>query len=246
MKMTVKEFSDFTGVSVRTLHYYDEIDLLKPDFIDSENGYRYYSDKAAECMTEILFLKELDFSLKEIKFILSSPDYDKKRAFDKQKKLLILKKERLEKLISALEDVAKKGTIPMKKIDNNEFDKAKALYADEVKSRWGNTDAYMESEEKSASMTQGEKQGALDGMNFIMAEFSAVMNKGFTPESEGVQSLCKKLQQFISDNFYTCTKEILSGLGEMYVLDERFRENIDKNAEGTSEFIRSALRIYCK
>ncbi len=245
MKMSVKEFSVFTGVSVRTLHYYDEINLLKPDFVDSENGYRYYSDKATERMLEILFLKELGFPLKKIAEILSSPDYDKKEALRKQKKLLTMKKDHLIRLISALED-AEKGVISMKNFNNTEFEKHKTLYADEVKSRWGNTDAYKESEEKSASMTTGEKQSALEGMSFIMTEFSDLLKKEYSPESEATQSLCKKLQQFITDNFYTCTREILAGLGEMYVLDERFRENIDKNGEGTAEFIRSALRIYCK
>ena len=245
MKMSVKEFSSFTGVSVRTLHYYDETGLLKPDFTDSENGYRYYGDKATERMLEILFLKELDFSLKEIADILSSPDYNKKEAFRKQKKLLTLKKERLEGLISALES-AEKGILIMKKFDNTEFDKAKSQYADEVKARWGNTEAYRESEEKSAKMSGAEKQSALDGIEFIMAEFGECLKKGFMPESEAAQALCKKLQQFITDNFYTCTKEILAGLGEMYVLDERFKSNIDKNGEGTAEFIRDALRIYCK
>ena len=160
MKMSVKEFSSFTGVSVRTLHYYDETGLLKPDFTDSENGYRYYGDKATERMLEILFLKELDFSLKEIADILSSPDYNKKEAFRKQKKLLTLKKERLEGLISALES-AEKGILIMKKFDNTEFDKAKSQYADEVKARWGNTEAYRESEEKSAKMSGAENKAHL-------------------------------------------------------------------------------------
>ena len=245
MKMSVKEFSIFSGVSVRTLHYYDEINLLKPDFVDIENGYRYYGDKATERMLEILFLKDLDFPLKEIADILSSPDYNKKEAFRKQRKLLTLKKERLEGLIYALES-AEKGQTLMRKFDNTEFDKAKAQYADEVKARWGNTEAYKESEEKTSKMSGAEKQSALDGMEFIMSEFGEAMKKGFIPESEAAQGLCKKLQQFITDNFYTCTKEILAGLGEMYVLDERFRKNIDKNGEGTAEFIRAALRIYCK
>jgi len=134
----------------------------------------------------------------------------------------------------------------MKNLNNAEFDKTKAQYADEVKARWGNTDAYRESEKKAAAMTEAEKQNSIDGINFIMAEFSDIMKKGFLPESNATQSLCKKLQQFITDNFYTCTKEILAGLGEMYVPDERFKENIDKNGEGTAEFIRDALRIYCK
>ena len=126
----------------------------------------------------------------------------------------------------------------------SEFNKNQ--YESETKQRWGNTEAYRESEEKSARMSGSEKQRILDGMEFIMAEFSKTMKNSFTPESEIAQSLCIKLQQFITDNFYTCTKEILAGLGEMYVLDERFKANIDKNGEGTAEFIRDALRIYCK
>lgn len=134
----------------------------------------------------------------------------------------------------------------MKNYDNYVFDNSKAEYADEVRARWGNTEAYRESEEKATKMSSAEKQSALDSMSLIMAEFSEAMKNGLLPESESAQALCKKLQQFITDNFYTCTKEILSGLGEMYVLDGRFRQNIDKNGEGSAEYIRAALRIYCK
>ena len=95
-------------------------------------------------------------------------------------------------------------------------------------------------------MSADEKQKATDILEGIMAEFSAVMKEGFAPESTEAQALCGKLQQHITDSFYTCTKEILKGLGEMYVFDERFRSNIDKNEEGTAEFIRQSLRIYCK
>lgn len=244
MKMSIKEFSSLTGVSARTLHYYDEIGLLKPDIINKDNGYRFYTEKSYEKMLEILFLKELDFSLKDISEIILSPSYNKKEAFKKQKELLILKKERLESLILALEK-AEKGELTMDKL-NHKFENEKNKYADEVKQRWGNTDAYKESQKKSSSMSADEKQKATDGLESIMAEFSAVMKDGFSPESTEAQALCKKLQSHITDNFYTCTKEILKGLGEMYVLDERFKENIDKNGEGTAEFIRSAIKLYCK
>ena len=92
MKMHIKEFADYTGVSVRTLHYYDEIGLLKPASTDKDNGYRYYNEKSAEIMFEIIFLREMDFSLKSIKDILSSPNYNKNEAFRRQKELLLLKK----------------------------------------------------------------------------------------------------------------------------------------------------------
>ena len=244
MKMHIKEFADFTGVSVRTLHYYDEIDLLKPAVTDKDNGYRYYDNKSAERMFEIIFLRELDFSLKSIKDILSSPDYNKTEAFQKQKNLLTLKKERLERLIEAL-DKAEKGEFDMKVLNNNEYETAKTSYEKEVKEKWGNTEAYKESQEKTAGYTKEKWQNTTDGLDSIMGEFATAMKNGIAPDNDEAMSLATKLQQYITDNFYTCTKDILKGLGEMYVLDERFKANIDKHGEGTAEFIRSVINIYC-
>ena len=137
MKMLIKEFAEFTGVSVRTLHYYDEIGLLTPAFVDRTTGYRFYDEKSILRMQEILFYRELDFSLKSIGEILSSPNYDKHKALNQQKRLLALKKERLERLMSAI-DSAAKGENVMKAFDNSEFEKYKA----EAKEKWGQTDAY--------------------------------------------------------------------------------------------------------
>ena len=243
--MHIKEFADFTGVSVRTLHYYDEIGLLKPAIIDKDNGYRYYDEKSAERMFEILFLRELDFSLKSIKDILSSPDYNKKEAFRKQKNLLELKKERLERLIEAL-DKAEKGEYDMKSLNNNEYEKAKNSYEKEVKEKWGHTDAYKQSQEKTADYSQEKWNATTDGLMAVFGEFAEIMKSGKTADSYEAIATAEKLQAYISENFYTCTKEILSGLGEMYVLDERFKANIDSYGEGTAEYARDAIRNYCK
>ena len=139
MKMLIKEFAEFTGVSVRTLHYYDEIGLLTPAFVDRTTGYRYYDENSLLRMQGILFYRELDFSLKSIGEILSSPNYDARKSLEEQKILLTLKKERLERLISAI-DGAVKGENVMKAFDNSEFEKHKA----EAKEKWGKTDAYKE------------------------------------------------------------------------------------------------------
>ena len=243
--MHIKEFAKLTGVSVRTLHYYDEIGLLKPAFVDEQNGYRGYDEKSLERMVEILFYRELDFSLKSILEILSSPDYDKAAAIRRQKELLTLKKERLERLISALDEVDK-GEIPMNTFNNNEYETARKQYADEAKQRWGNTDAYKESEQKTAGYSAGKWGDVNAGLNAVLAEFGAALKDGATPESETAQLLVKKLQTYITDNFYTCTAEILVGLGQMYVADERFRSNIDQNGAGTAEFISEAIKIYCR
>ncbi len=241
MKMLIKEFAELCSVSVRTLHYYDEIDLLKPNFVDESTGYRYYSEDSLLRMQEIMFYRELDFSLKSIKEILSSPDYDKKEAMMEQKRLLIMKKEHLERLISSI-DSAEKGKIIMKAFDNSEFEK----YKDEAKERWGSTDAYKEHKEKTKSYCKGDFDALGEGMDEIMGGFSLCMKKDLSPESEEAQGLVKKLQDYITAKFYTCTKEILAGLGQMYVLDERFKSNIDRHGDGTAQFISEAVAFFCK
>ena len=244
MKMHIKEFADFTGVSVRTLHYYDQIDLLKPAITDKTNGYRYYNEDSVQRMLEIIFLKELDFPLKSIKDILSSPDYNKKEAFRRQKELLLMKKSRLDRLIEAL-DKAEKGEFDMKSLNNNEYENAKKSYEKEVKEKWGHTDAYKESCEKTAGYSKEKQNDVNEGLMAIFSDFAKLMQAGIKPDSHEAKAIAEKLQAYITENFYTCTKEILAGLGEMYVLDERFKENIDKYGEGTAEYARDAIKNYC-
>ena len=241
MKMQIKEFAGFTGVSVRTLHYYDEIGLLAPAFVDRSTGYRFYDENSLLRMQEILFYRELDFSLKSIGEILSSPNYDKNKALKEQKHLLTLKKERLERLISAI-DGAVKGENVMKAFDNSEFEKHK----DEAKEKWGKTDAYKEHAERTKNYSKQKWNDLTEGMDHIMAEFAVCMRKVKTPDSTEVQNLVKMLQDHISENYYLCTNQILAGLGQMYVADERFKRNIDKHADGTAEFICEAIEIYCR
>ena len=245
MKMHIKEFADLTGVSVRTLHYYDEIGLLKPAFVDEQNGYRFYDESSLERMQEILFYRELDFELKSILQILSAPDYDKEKALAEQRNLLVLKKERLEKIIDAL-DETQKGKITMTAFDNNEYETARKQYEAEAKQRWGNTAAHQEYEKKTANYTKDKWQQINNGLNAVLAKFADCMLGGYTADSYEAQALVKELQNHITENYYTCTNEILSGLGQMYVADERFKNNIDKHASGTAKFISQAIKTYCK
>ena len=245
MKMQINEFAKLTGVSVRTLHYYDEIGLLKPAFVDEQNGYRFYDEGSLERMQEILFYRELDFELKNILQILSSPDYDKQKALAEQRKLLVLKKERLERIIDALDD-AGKGMVIMTAFDNNEYETARKQYEAEAKQRWGETDAYKEHTEKTANYSKDKWQNVNDGLDKVFAKFAECMNSGRAADSNDAQKLVKELQDYITDNYYTCTKEILAGLGQMYVADERLKNNIDKYAFGTTEFVSKAIEIYCE
>ena len=239
--MQIKEFAEFTGVSVRTLHYYDEIGLLTPALVDETTGYRFYDDNSLLRMQEILFYRELDFSLKSIGEILSSPNYDTRKSLEEQKILLTLKKERLERLIASI-DEAMKGANVMSAFDNSEFEKHKV----EAQEKWGKTNAYKEHAERTKNYSKQKWNDLAEGMDHIMAEFASCMKKEKKPDSTEAQNLVKMLQNHITENYYLCTNEILAGLGQMYVADERFRNNIDKHADGTAEFICEAIEVYCR
>ena len=237
--MQIKEFAAFTGVSVRTLHYYDEIGLLRPACVDRSTLYRYYDETSLLRMQEILFYRELDFSLKSIREILSSPNYDKNKALETQRQLLLLKKERLEGLIAAI-DGAVKGENIMNAFDNSKFEQ----YKTEAKAKWGKTDAYKEFEEKTAGQTEGQQLSAAEGLMAIFTELGAIRDTA--PDSAEAQALVKKLQDYITAHYYTCTKQILKGLGYMYIAGDEMTENINKaGGEGTAQFAQKAIEIYC-
>ncbi len=238
--MLIREFAKFTGVSVRTLHYYDEIGLLTPAFVDQATGYRYYDENSLLRMQEILFYRELDFSLKSIGEILSSPNYDTRKSLEEQRKLLILKKERLERLISSIDD-AMKGANVMSAFDNSEFEKHKV----EAQEKWGKTDAYRQHVEKTKHYSKQNWDDLAEAMDHIMAAFALCMTQANRPDSAEAQTLVKTLQNHITEHYYPCTNEILTGLGQMYVADERFKNNIDRHADGTAAFICEAMKFYC-
>ena len=122
----------------------------------------------------------------------------------------------------------------------NEYEVLKNQYAEEAKQRWGNTAAYRESEERGTDFVK-----AAPLLDAVMEGFAELDRSGMAPDSEPAKMQVEKLQRCITDNFYTCTDEILAGLGEMYVADERFRKNIDKHGEGTAEYISKCIKNYC-
>lgn len=235
---TVHEMSELTGVSVRTLHHYDAIGLLKPTKL-TEAGYRLYDDAAVSRLQTILLLRELQFPLKEIKTILAQPDFDAQRALDDQIALLTLQKERLERLIELARE-RKKGV----NMDFSAFDKSKLeAYAAEAKEKWGDTAAYRQFEKKGKSAMENNAAG--EALMRILADIGA--DRALVPNAPAVQEKVKALQEHITKNFYPCTKEILASLGQMYTQDERFRTNIDAfGGEGTAEFAAQAIEVYCK
>lgn len=234
--MTVKEVCKLTGVSVRTLHHYDKIGLLKPiDVTDS--GYRLYDNTSLIRLQSILLFKELQFSLKEIKTILDNPSFEPFVAIDEQIKLLEMKRKKLDSVISLARKIKCEGANNMNfdAFDNSQFDK----YKEEAKQKWGNTKEYKEYQAK-----QTDKKEAGKKLMQIFASFGSIKEKA--PYSDDAQKKVAELQNFISKNFYSCSKEILNSLGEMYVKDERFKQNIDNaGGIGTATFVKEAINYYC-
>ena len=238
---TVKEISKLTGVSVRTLHHYDAIGLLKPTKV-TEAGYRMYDDTALSRLQNILLFRELQFPLKEIKVILDSPDFNPSEAIAHQIKLLELQYKHIGELIAFAREIQNKGVTAMNfdVFCKNEIEK----YKSEVIAKWGNTKAYQEYRQKDIAQNEG---GYSKIANELMTMFSELGGlKHLTPDSDEVQKKISALQKFITDNYYVCTNEILNGLGQMYVGDERFRKNIDRaGGDGTAEFVSRAISVYC-
>ncbi len=310
--MTVKQVSKLTGVSVRTLQYYDDIGLLSPSE-RTEAGYRLYEEAQLATLQEILLFRELEFPLKDIKAILDNPAYDKERALHQQIELLTLKKERLEGLIRLAEELkneqsnVQRGTGNKSQegsadpagnpdesgtriesrterrkershtMDFTAFDKTKLEeYKKRAREQYSDTDAYKEYEVKSAGRTSEDEQVFAKEFMAIFAKFGALLEDGTDSNTAGdnaaassseasspeasspkaslskasapeAQALVQELRDYITEHFYTCTPEILSGLGKMYAADGEFKENIDRaGGTGTAEFVSQAIDIYCR
>ena len=239
---TVKDVSKLTGVSVRTLHYYDAIGLLEPTKI-TDAGYRMYDDTALSRLQSILLFRELQFPLKEIKEFLDSPDFNQEETIAQQIKLLELQYKHIGELISFAREIQTKGvkTMNFEVFDTNEIEQYKA----EVKSKWGNSKAYQEYEQRVVSHSEHNDSKFVNEIMSLFTDLGAM--KQLPPTDKAVQEKIAALQAYINENFYTCSNDILKELGEMYVCDDRFKKNIDRfGGEGTAKFVREAIFVYCE
>ena len=242
--MKVSEVAKLTGVTVRTLHYYDEIGLLKPSKV-TEAGYRLYSNADLEILQQILFFRELDFSLSDIREIMLKPTYSRETALQNHRELLLQKRKHIDGLISLVDKTLKgDNDMSFKQFDTTEIKNARKEYAAEAKQRWGKSDAYTEYEEKVSAYDDPQWKLLNGEGSYILREFGE--NRHLDPASKEAQALVKKWQEFITANFYNCTKAILSCLGEMYISDDRFTQNIDRYGQGTALFMATAIEIFCQ
>ncbi|TCD45963.1 MerR family transcriptional regulator [Streptococcus sp. X16XC17] len=232
---TVKEISQMSGVSVRTLHHYHKIGLLVPANM-SPAGYRLYDDRNVARLQQILLYRELEFPLKDIKNILDAEDFDSYAALDQQIVFLEEKIRHLEGVINHAKALQRGGNnMNFTAYDKSQLDDLQA----EAKERWGDTTAYINYEQKASySVIQQEMQAIFSG-------FGEMKNREISDSR--VQKQVKSLQDYITEHFYLCTDEILAGLGSLYVEDESFKQNIDQaGGLGTASFVSSAIAHCCQ
>lgn len=240
--MKVKEVADLVGISVRTLHYYDEIGLFTPEDT-TESGYRLYSENGLATLQQILFFKELGFPLKKIKKIMASPTYDQNEALEVQRNMLLEKRRRMDDMITMINKTIEntKGEINMSNTEKFAgFDFSHNPYEQEARNRWGDK-AVDESNKKVSGMSEN-KQTELD------EEFDAIYRKLATlrhqsPESNDAQAVIEEWYVYLN-KMGDYSLDAFKGLGQMYVDDERFTNNIDKFGDGLAAFMRDAMAVY--
>ena len=239
---TVKQISELTGVSVRTLHHYDSIGLLKPTAA-TEAGYRLYDDAALQRLQQILLYRELGFPLKDIQALLDAPEDVRRTALDDHIRQLDAKRQKLQDKISmaAIMKITEVNNMDFEQFDAKKMDD----YSAQAKTLWGKTEAYREYQVKSQGRSKETDCTLGDDLMGLFRELGTMRDQA--ADSEAVQTWVKKLQGFISEHYYTCTKPILMGLGQMYAGGGSMTENIDHaGGAGTGEFAMQAITVYCK
>ena len=237
---TVRQVSQLTGVSIRALHHYDAIGLLKPTQV-TDAGYRLYSDAEIERLYMILVFRELGLPLKEIRSILNAPDYDRNRVLEQQIQIMQQRAEKLKNRISLAKCMLVMG---VKDMDFNGFDSKKMDdYSVQAKALYGKTDAYKEFEQKSKNRTKEQTQVLGEQVMDFFVRLGKM--RPCAPDSEAAQCWAKELQEFFNEHFYTCTPEILLGLAESYAGGGSMTENIDNaGGEGTGSFAKEVISCY--
>ena len=239
---TVNEIAQLAHVSVRTLHHYDAIGLLKPTEV-TEAGYRLYDDAALERLYLILLFRELEFPLKDIQGILDAPDFDRNRILEQQVELLKAKANHLQTLIHLANGIK---LIGVKYLEFNNWDPKKIdEYQAQAETLYGKSEAWQEYTQKAKNRTKEQNKNINDKVMDFFVELGRI--KHLSPDSMEAQTWVKELQTFFTENFYTCTPQILKGLGEMYAGGGSMTENIDAaGGKGTGAFALEAIKVYCK
>ena len=238
--MKVKEVSELSSVSIRTLHYYNEIELLVPDDL-TEAGYRLYSEENLATLQQILFFRELGFPLNKIKELLASPLFDRQEAFEMQRKMLISKRKKLDGMIKTIEKTIQQGKGRLSMTSEEKFkgfDFSKNPYEKEARERWG--DKTVDRSNKKSAQFGPEYGEEMNRIYFKLAEIRYV-----DPESEEAQKAISDWYDFLNE-MGNYSLEAFAGLGQMYVDDDRFTKNIDKFGDGLAVFMKNAMVAFAR
>ena len=243
-EMTVGSVATLAGVTVRTLHHYDEIGLVVPAG-RTNSGYRTYGYREVERLQEVLFFRELGFSLETIRDIVGRPSYNRHAALEQQRELLEQRADRLLEMIDAV-DRAAAAQRTGEKMSNEEMlevfgDFDPAEHEEEAKERWGDSPAFQQSVQRTSSYSKADWEkikAELDGINQL---FLDLMAAGTPAAESAAMDVAEKHRAHITKWYYDCSIEIHAGLGQMYTADVRFKENIDKAGEGLAEYMSAAI-----
>src|ERR671920_1090962 len=240
---TVGKVARLSGVTIRTLHHYDEIGLLSP-LGRSAAGYRLYEDYDLERLRRILFYRELGFDLKEIATIVDDPRTDALGHLRRQRGLLTERIRRLSAMIDAIDYEMEARTMAIRLTPEERLEVFGEFqpedHAEEAERRWGGTEAYKESQRRVSGYTKEDWQRLKAEEEEIRARLAAALDAGLAPDSEEAMAAAEAHRRHISRWFYECGYEMHRGLTEMYVSDERFRSNYDTQTPGLAAFIRDA------
>lgn len=243
MAYTVKTVSEIAGISIRTLHHYDDIGLLRPAQ-RTASGYRLYTEEDLERLQQVLFFRELGFGLHEIKDIIDSPGFDRRQALLKHRQLLLERRERLTRLVQLVDRTldAMEGGIKMDEKERFDgFDQAQ--FEEEVRRRWGETKEYEESTRRARGYTKADWAAIQEDGHQILQQIASLMDRA--PLDPEVQEWIGRHHKQINDRFYTCSPEVYRGLGDLYVEDERFKAYFERIKPGMARFMRAAMHAYC-
>lgn len=236
---TVGSVSTLAGVSVRTLHHYDEIGLLSPS-ARSDAGYRLYSHVDLERLQQVLFFRELGFALGEIRAIMLDPAFDRRRALESQRRLLAEKTERASALLAAVDD-AIAAIEEGRTMDKDEMfevfgDFDPTQYEDEVEERWGHTDAYKESARRTARYTKQDWERFKAEAEEINTALVSAFDRRIPPDDSEVIDIAERARLQIDRWFYPCSREMHANLGRMYLADPRFTKTYEDMRTGLAQY----------
>lgn len=238
---TVGEVSELAGVSVRTLHHYDEIGLLRPSG-RSEAGYRLYGHQDLERLQEILVWRQLGFGLQEIGALLDDPGHDRISALRSQRAQVERELERLGATAVALDAALVAAELGIEQQETTMFkDFDPAQYEDEARERWGDTDAYRESARRTAAYGDAEWSQIQAEAEQIVGEFAALIKAGEPVDGERARAVAERHRQHMTRWFYPVSLEMHRNLAEMYVADPRFAAGYESVADGPTAYVHDAV-----